>query len=124
MKRWLCIGCLMFLGFGNNGFSFDKKDPYENFRLSIFEQIIAGEVHIKGKDGKTEALKVMRKMKTGEKFLSSIQCEKAATVNRGALDSCLNKVYYKNPEKFKSFYKIDLGNTIKALKAEGFIAIL
>ena len=68
MKRWLCIGCLVLLGLGNNAFSFNEKDPYENFRLSIFEQIIAGEVHINGEDKKTEALKVMRKLKTGKSF--------------------------------------------------------
>ena len=124
MKRLLGIICFMFLCFGNNGFSFEKKDPYENFRLSIFEQIIAGEIHIKGDKEKDAVLGVMRKMKTGEEFLNKIHCEDAASIDRGSLDSCLNKVYHNSPEKFKAFYKIDLGNTIKALKAEGFIAIL
>jgi len=124
MKSWLGIICLTFLCFGKSGVAFEKKDPYENFRLSIFEQIIAGEIHIKGEKAKVAALGVMRKMKTGEEFLNKIKCEGAAAVDRGTLDTCLNKVYYKSPEKFKAFYKIDLGNTIKALKAEGFIAIL
>ncbi len=124
MKRLLASVCLVLLCFGKSGFAFEKKDPYENFRLSIFEQIIAGEIHIRGEKEKDVVLGVMRKMKTGEDFLNKIKCEDAAALDRGALDSCLNKVYYNSPEKFKAFYKIDLGNTIKALKAEGFIAIL
>ena len=65
MKRCLGVICFIFLSFGNTGFTFEKKDPYENFRLSIFEQIIAGEIHINGEKEKVAALGVMRKMKTG-----------------------------------------------------------
>ena len=104
-------------------FAFEAKDPYENFRISILEQIISVQLIVTD-NKKPLALNLMRKMKVGENFLKEIECKEAATMDRGTLDKCLNNVFFTRPEKFKAFYRTDLDITIKALKNEGFIMLL
>lgn len=116
----LSLGFWVFMGTCQ---AFNEKNPFENFRISIFEQIVSEHLIVRD-EKRTMVLMVMRKMKVGEKFLKDIQCEKAATVDRGALDKCLNKVFFDHPEKFKAFYKKDLDVTIKALKKKGFIMFI
>ena len=113
-----CLWCI----FGTC-FAFEEKDPYENFRISILEQVISVQLIVSDKK-KPLALNLMRKMKIGEDFLKEIDCEEAAKMDRGTLDKCLNNVFFTRPEKFSGFYKRDLDVTIKALKKEGFIMFL
>ena len=122
MKKFFLINFCLLSIFGTC-FSFEAKDPYENFRISILEQIISVQFIVIDKK-KPLALDLMRKMKVGENFLKEIECKEAAKMDRGTLDECLNNVFFTRPEKFKAFYRSDLDITIKALKKEGFIILL